>query len=276
MAFLICGGVIIDVLLPSAVFLITLIVVFTHTKVQGRFRSFIGERQLRLREVILLVAAMSILVAVLVLVPSSAIIVVFLFVYSAVLFLFTCLLIPKYHLAVLTPAIFVALYLLYRGTLWWNLYLFNLFAVVFSVLVSVYMGSLFSWKTTTLFVALLTIMDIIQVFGTKFMVAYGERMIQLSLPVVIILPTFPSQMGFMALGLGDIFLAGLLGIQTIQKFGKRFGLVCVTSIAVVFMVLEMLLLNLEVWFFPATVMVLAGWLVALGARQLHRLRFSGR
>ena len=262
---------IIDVLLPSALFLITVTVVFLYTKYEGKFRSFFGEKELRLRDVILLVATMGIMVTVLVFIPSIAIMVGFLYIYSMVLFLFTYLVVPKYHLAILTPAIFVALYLLYNDTLWWNPYLLNLFAITFSILVSVYMGSLFSWKTTALFVALLTIMDVIQVFGTKFMIATGKKMIQLRLPVVIILPTFPSQIGLMALGLGDIFLAGLLSIQTTQKYGKRFGLVSMISIAVVFMMLEMILLNYRVLFFPATVLVIAGWLIALGARQLYKL-----
>lgn len=262
---------IIDILLPAVLFLITVTVVFLYTKFEGKFRSFFGEKELRLRDIILIVATMGVMITVLVFIPSIAIMVGFLYVHSMVLFLFTYMVIPKYHLAILTPAIFVALYLLYRSTLWWNLYLLNLFAITFSILVSVYMGSLFSWKTTTLFVALLTIMDTIQVFGTRFMVVASEKMLQLNLPVVIILPTFPSQIGFMELGLGDIFLAGLLSIQTTQKYGKRFGLASMISIAVVFMMLEMILLNYRVPFFPATVLVIAGWLIALGVRQLYKL-----
>ncbi len=103
------------------------------------------------------------------------------------------------------------------------------------------------------------------------MVTYGERVIDLGLPVVIILPIFPSQIGFMALGLGDVFLSGLLSIQTTQKYGKRFGLVSMASIAVVFMILETMLLNYRVPVFPATVLVIAGWLIALGARQFYKL-----
>lgn len=262
---------IVDVLLSFTLFLITVTVVFLYTKYEQKFRSFFGEKELRLRDVILLVAAMSLMVTVLVFIPSIAIMVGFLYVYSMVLFLFTYMIIPKYHLAVLTPAIFVALYLLYKDTIWWNPYLLNVFAITFSIFVSVYMGSLFSWKTTAIFVTLLTIVDIIQVFGTRFMVAYGEKMIQLSLPVVIIVPTFPSQIGLIALGLGDIFLAGLLSIQTMQRYGRRFGLVSMISIAVVFMILETVLLNYSVPFFPATVLVIGGWIIALGARRLYKL-----
>lgn len=262
---------ILDVLLPLVLFLITAAVVFLYTKYEKKVKTFFGEKELRLRDVILLVAIMGIMVTVLVFIPSITIMVGFLYVYSLVLFMFTYLAVPKWYLAILTPVIFVALYLLYKDTLWWNPYLLNIFAITFSILVSVYMGSLFSWKTTGLFVALLTILDIIQVFGTKFMIAYGEKMIELRLPVVIIVPTFPSQIGLMALGLGDIFLAGLLSIQTTQKYGKRFGLVSMISIAVVFMILEMMLLNYRVPFFPATVLVMSGWLIALGARQLYKL-----
>lgn len=262
---------VIDVLLPSVLFLIMVTVVFLYTKSQRRFRSFLGEREFRLRDVILLVMAMGIMVAVLVIVPSVAIMIGFLYAFSVALFIFTYIVVPKYYLAIITPVIFVALYLLYKDTIWWNLYLLNLFAIIFSVLVSVYMGSMFSWKTTALFVTLLIVLDIIQVFGTRFMVTYGERVIELGLPVVIILPIFPSQIGFMALGLGDVFLSGLLSIQTTQKYGKRFGLVSMASIAVVFMILETMLLNYRVPVFPATVLVIAGWLIALGARQFYKL-----
>jgi presenilin-like A22 family membrane protease len=262
---------IIDVLLPSVLFLIMVTVVVLYARLKAKFKSFLGEKELRLKDVILLVASMGIMVTVLVFIPSIAIMVGFLYVYCMVLFLFTYLMVPRYHLAILSPAIFVALYLLYKDSVWWNPFLLDLFAVVFSVFVSVYLGSLFSWKTTTLFVTLLTAMDVIQVFGTQFMVAASEKVIQLSLPVVIILPTFPSQAGQLALGLGDIFLAGLLSIQTTQRYGRKFGIAAMTSIAVVFMMLEMLLLNYHVPFFPATVLVIAGWLIALGARQLYKL-----
>lgn len=262
---------ILDVLLPSVLFLITVAIVFLYTKFEKKVKTFFGEKELRPRDVILLVAAMGFMVTVLVFIPSIAIMAGFLYVYSMVLFMFAYFVVPKWYLAILTPAIFVALYLLYKDTIWWTPYLLNIFAITFSILVSVYMGILFSWKTTALFVALLTIMDIIQVFGTRFMIAYSEKVIQLSLPVVIILPTFPSNVGLMALGLGDIFLAGLLSIQTTQKYGKRFGLISMISIAVVFMILEMMLLNYRVSFFPATVLVIAGWLIALGARQLYKL-----
>ncbi len=265
---------IIDVLLPSVLFVIMVIVVFLYRRYERKFSSFFGEKELRLRDIVLLVAAMAVMVTVLVFIPSIAIMVGFLYVYSMVLFIFTYMVIPKFHLAILTPALFVALYLLYRNTLWWNPYLLDVFAIIFSVLVSVYMGSLFSWKTTVLFVGLLTVMDIIQVFGTRFMIATGEKLIQLSLPVVITLPTFPSQVGLMRLGLGDIFLAGLLSIQTTQKYGKRFGIASMIAIAVVFLILETLLLNYRIPYFPATVLVIAGWFIALGARQL-RVYYKG-
>ncbi len=175
---------------------------------------------------------------------------------------------PRWYLAFLTPVLFIALYF----SPYWNLFTFNLFALVFAVFVSVYLGSLFTWKTTAAFVVLLTIMDIVHVLITGFIVESAERLVgELRLPVVIILPTFPSEDFFNILGLGDIFLAGLLSVQTAQKYGKKFGLASIGAIAVVFLILQTVLLNYYAHAFPATILVVSGWLTALAARHLYQL-----
>jgi hypothetical protein len=117
-------------------------------------------------------------------------------------------------------------------------------------------------------------MDIVQVLITGFMVESSQKMIGLQLPVMIIVPTFPSRdispSGLIGLGLGDFFLTGLLCIQTMQKYGKKFGLASVGTIAIVFLLLETVLINNNVESFPATVFVISGWLTALGARYLYK------
>ena len=267
-----------DVSLPLALFLITAAVLFLYTKFGEKVKSLLGGKEFTTRDTVLLVVAMGAMITVLgwtiIEIPEMAIMVLFLYSYSMILFLFTYLVIPKWYLAVLTPALFVALFILFRDTCLWTPYLMNLFAVIFAICISVYMGGLFSWKTTTLFVILLTLMDIVQVLITGFMVEASNKMMALQLPVMISVPTFPSRdisiTGNIYLGLGDIFLTGLLCIQTMQKYGKKFGLVSVGTIAIVFLLLETVLINYNGGFFPATVFVISGWLTALGARYLYK------
>jgi hypothetical protein len=146
--------------------------------------------------------------------------------------------------------------------------LFNFFAIIFGVCISIYMGSLFTWKTTVGFASLLTAVDVIQVLVTRFTVISAEKALELGLPVGIILPTFPYK-GWTFLGLGDILLLGLLSIQTTRKHGREFGRASIVSMTVAFLLLQTILLNAGAESFPATVLVISGWLTALGARHLY-------
>ena len=258
-----------DVLLPSALFLIAVAIVFLYALYEKKVSSLFGEKEFRVWHVVLLVIAIGAMVTVIVLIPTEAIRILFLLSYSAILFLFTYLIVPKWYLAVPTPVLFVTLYF----SPYWNIYSFNFFAIIFAICISIYMGSLFTWKTTAAFVALLTIMDVIQVLITGLMVASGEKALGLLLPVAIILPTFPSK-GWTILGLGDIFLFGLLSIQTAQKYGRKFAFASILSVTIVFFLLQTILLNYGVQSFPATVLVISGWLTALGARHLYKLHAS--
>jgi len=258
---------ILDVLLPSVLFLIAVATIFLYAKFEKKVDSLLGGTELRIGHVVLLVAAIGIIVTILVFVPERAMMVFFLFAYSTILFLFTYLLAPKWYLAVPIPVLFIALYL----SPYWNIYLFNFFAIIFAVCISVYMGSLFTWKTTAAFVALLTIVDVIQVLVTRFTVISAEKALELRLPVAIILPMFPYE-GWTLLGLGDVFLFGLLSIQTTRKYGRKFGLASILSVTIVFLLLQTILLNYDVKSFPATVLVISGWLTSLGARYLYKTR----
>jgi len=256
---------ILDILLPSVLFLIAVATIFLYAKFEKKTSSLFGGTKFRIEHVVLLVAAIGIMVTILIFVPEIAMKVFFIFAYSTIMFLFTYLLAPKWYLAVPIPILFIILYL----SPYWNIYLFNFFAIIFAVCISIYMGSLFTWKTTAAFVILLTIMDIIQVLITGHMITSAEKALELGLPVAIILPTFPYE-GWTFLGLGDIFLFGLLSIQTTRKYGRNFGLASIVSITVVFLLLQTILLNTGVESFPATVLVISGWLTSLGARYLYK------
>jgi hypothetical protein len=204
-------------------------------------------------------------ITVLVSIPEQSLLLLFTFAYVAILFLFTYLFVPKWYFAVAPPVIFIVLFLYF-----WNLYIFNFFAILFGVSISIYVGKLFTWKTTAAFVALLTIIDIIQVLVTRFMVASAEKLLKLGLPVGIILPTFPYAGGSTFLSLGDIFLMGLLVIQNTPKHGRKFGLTSIISIVIVFFLFQTTLLNSDIQDFPATVFVVSGWLTSLAARYLYK------
>ena len=266
---------IVDISLPVALSLITLAVLFVHTKLSGKVTSLLGGREFKTRDVVLLVVMMGVMVTVLgwtvITIPERAIMVFFLFAYSTTLFLFTYLLVPRWYLAVVAPAIFIAMYFLF-----WNLILLNVFAVLFAICISVYLGNLFTWKTTAIFVGLLTVMDVVQVLLTGFMVESSGKAIGLQLPALIALPSFPLQGYIMFLGIGDIFLSGLLVIQSTQRYGKRWGLATIVAIGVVFFLLETVLMNSGIGAFPATVLVIAGWLTALGTRYVYKSPLFGR
>jgi len=254
----------IDVVLPFTLFLITTVVSLLYGKYEGKIKSLLGGKELRLRDAVFLVVAMGVMVTSLMFITKEVILAFFMFIYSLVLFTFTYLVKPKWYLAILPPAFFIILYFYF-----WNLYWLNFFAFVFSVFVSVYLGSLFTWKITAAFAALLTLMDVVQVLVTGFMGTSAQKIVELGLPTVVILPTFPSE-GHIILGLGDIFLSGLLVIQTTRKYGRKFGIVSTISIASGFLLFETILLNFIFRYFPATVMVIFGWLAALGIRYLYK------
>jgi len=268
-----------DVLLPLVLFLIMLATFFLYFRYEKRIGFVFKEVKFRYYHAVLLFEATSIVVSVLVFVPGEAIRVLYLCVYSLGLFLFTYLVVPKWYLAVLPPALFTALYLVYEDTYLWNVnmpphtpYLLNLFAIIFAIFMSIYLGSLFTWKTTAAFAVLITIVDIVNVLITGFTVESAEKLVEvLRLPVAIIVPTFPYVGAVMTLVLGDVFLAGLLGIQTAKKYGEKFGLASITAIAAVFLILHTVLLNYYLQAFPATVLVISGWLLVLATRHLYKL-----
>lgn len=252
-----------DVLLSLILFLVSLITLFLYDKYEVKVKSLFGENKIRTRDAVLIVLMMGTMITIIAFIPQLALMVLILFTYALLLFLFTYVISPKWYLAILPPALFIIFYFFY-----WNIYLSDIFAILFVVSISLFLGRLFTWKSTVAFVTLLIIMDIIQVLVTQYMVVSVEKMLELQLPTMIIVPTFPLE-GYAILGLGDILLTSLLSIQTLRKYGKRFGLASCMSIAIVFLLVETVLLNYELGFFPATVMIASGWIIVLVIRYLH-------
>lgn len=255
-----------DVVLPSIISIIAAATVLLYAEVEKKIKSVFEEKEFRVRDAVFLVISMGIMVTIIVIVPQQAIRALFLVAYSFVLFLFTYVVTEKWYFAVLPSAVFVALYL----SSYWNLLLLNIFAIIFAVLVTVYLGGLFSWKTVMVFAALITVMDFIQVFGTGFMGASAEKLLDLELPIMLLVPTFPVKAsGLLGLGLGDVFLTGLLAIQTAQKYGRNAGFISAIAVGFAFFVFEFIIFSYQyTGFFPATLVVVAGWLLGFGGNLL--------
>jgi presenilin-like A22 family membrane protease len=259
-----------DVVLPSIITIIAAATVLLYAKVEKKIKSAFEEKEFGVRDIVFLVIGMGVMVTIIALVPllipQQAIRALFLVAYSFILFLFTYVVTEKWYFALLPSAVFVALYL----SPYWNLLLLNIFAIIFAVLITVYLGSMFSWKTVIVFATLITVMDFIQVFGTGFMGASAENLLNLELPIMLIVPPFPvNTSGFLGLGLGDIFLTGLLAIQTAQKYGRNAGFISAVAVGFAFFVFEFIIFSYQyTGFFPATLVVMGGWLLGFGGNLL--------
>jgi presenilin-like A22 family membrane protease len=255
-----------DVVLPSIISIIAAATVLLYAKVEKKIKSAFEEKEFRVSDAVFLVIGMGVMVTIIVLVPQQAILALFLVAYSFVLFLFTYVVTEKWYFALLPSAVFVALYL----SPYWNLLLLDVFAIIFAALVTVYLGGMFSWKTVMVFAALITVMDFIQVFGTGCMGASAEKLLDLELPIMLLVPTFPVKIsGLLGLGLGDVFLTGLLAIQTAQKYGRNAGLISAVAVGFAFFVFEFIVFSYDyTGFVPATLVVMGGWLLGLGGNLL--------
>ncbi len=199
----------------------------------------------------------------------------------------------RWYVAVQPPAIFVLLFVFFNflhnaGTAAvWAPYLMDVFGLTFAVLIILYLSSLFSWKTVGLFAVLLTTMDIILVIGTPAMVTAATSFTSLGLPVLVWIPNLPLilQSGsvlFRGLGLGDFFFAGVLTVQTFNKYGKKTAFISAVAIAVAFGIWEAFLgdiirglqpiLGRNIGGFPGTVMIISGWAPIIAWKILSQRR----
>ncbi|MEM3549730.1 MAG: hypothetical protein QXN87_00390 [Candidatus Bathyarchaeia archaeon] len=322
--------------MPLVLFAVTSAAIFWSDKTAKKLKAAFEEREFGVRDVIMLIIAIVVIVSVIIFIPHIAVMTVFLFAYSMLLFLFTyifsdfhkaraqlfCVLFliisltaasisllisasnvifiyggsaflclfglafaglvyeekrggsnERWYLAVLPPAVFVILYVFFSGTSIWYPFLLDLYGGVFAVLIILYLGSLFTWRTSMIFVSLLTAVDIFLVFVTGSMVSAAKHVSVLRLPVLITLPTFPviaAEGGalFMSLGLGDFFFAGLIAVQTLNRYGKTPAFLSAIAMSLSFFIFEMLILNLKLKVFPGTLMIICGWLVFMSFKAV--------
>ena len=348
-----------DIAMPLALFAVATAALLLNERTEGKLKTTFEERELRTRDVVLLVVMVTVAISVIAYISildpgqifQNIILLVFIFAYSMLLFVFSYLfsgmkrrraqlfslgfaiasllagtiglLEPfadslalyralafyalaafaiasiiidakkadvqeRWYIAVQPPALFVLLFVffnvVYDGTPVWAPVLLDVFALTFAVLIILYLGSLFTWKTALVFAVLLTIVDIILVLGTGSMVVAAQQFTGLGLPVLVHLPNVPlvfSSEGivlFRGLGLGDFFFAGILALQTFKKFGKQTGYASVVAMTVSFAVFEAFLpeivvlleplLQREIGGFPGTLMIILGWLPVVAWKML--------
>ena len=324
-----------DVTMPLTLFTVTVAAMLLSGKVERKLKSAVEEKEFKTRDTVLLVAAMSVTISLVVFIPQIAIMALFLFAYSLLLFVFTyvfsgfsqrknavvsaCLFAvtmvaavvsffsfglrntsiygtiaflclggftlvaavdqktaetgERWVLAVLPPAIFVGLYFFFSATPLWFPFLLNMYGLIFALMIIMYLGTLFTWKTTLIFATLLTIMDIILVLFTGTMVSAARAVTALRLPVLVSLPTLPAilvQRGwlYMSLGLGDFFFAGLLATQSYKKFGRNTAVLSTIGGCISFFVFETFMLNYEWSAFPGTLMIVVGWIPFVAAKLI--------
>jgi hypothetical protein len=193
--------------------------------------------------------------------------------YGLAIFAFAALLIElrrtvsggRWYLAALPPALFIVVFFVFGSTPIWFPFLFDAFGVVFAILITLYLSTLFTWKTTFIFASLLTAIDFVLVLIIPVMESAATQITGLGLPVLIILPVIPpifttAGLQPIALGLGDFFFAGTLATQTYKKFGRGTAIVSAVTMSLAFGVFEILLLNTDFGAFPGTLMIIFGWL----------------
>jgi hypothetical protein len=351
----------VDIAMPLALLAVSAAALLLNRRTEGKLKTTFEERELRTRDIVMLVVMIVVAVSVIGYVSlidpgqifQNVILLVFLFSYSMLLFIFSylfsgmkqrraqlfslvfavaglvagtvSLLEPfadgltvyravafyglaafalasiiidakkaeqqeRLHLAVQPPALFVLLFILfnvaYDGVQVWAPALLDVFAFTFAVLIILYLGSLFTWKTTLIFAGLLTVVDTILVLGTGTMITAAQQFTGLGLPVLVHLPNVPfvfsleGDLLFRGLGLGDFFFAGILALQTFKKFDKKTAYISIVTMTLSFAIwlafMSEILTALEPLLghiargFPGTLMIITGWIPVVVWKLVER------
>jgi hypothetical protein len=255
-----------DIAMPLTLLLVTLVAMFLSQKAGAKLKSSLEEREMTTRDVVFLAAGMAIVISIIAFVPQMAIMVFFLFSYSSLLFIISYVFSNKrWYVSIVPPATFLLLYIFLRDTTLWSDYLVNVYGLIFATLIILYIGGIFTWKTTLIFGGIITALDIVLVLVTGAMITSLNQTVSLKLPVVVKVPIIPpiiveGRWIPMGLGLGDFFFAGLLAIQTWKRFGRKTALLSAVGMAVSFFAFATFLLNYGPLFFPGTLMIVCGWI----------------
>lgn len=241
------------------IFMVMAAALFIEKKIGYKKEKIFEKGQISTRDAVLFTVFIGILITVLgtivkygVLGILSAITII---AFSAILFSFTYTLLDKYRvLAILPPGFFISAYISLRGTILWDVFLLNIFAVTSAIIVVYFLGTLFTWRSTLAFAFLLCILDIYHVFISGAMTEVAIASINLKLPNIVI---FQGK----GLGLGDLVLAGILTIQALIQKGQKHATLTIISITTTFLIFEFLFDTIlyKIGVFPATIIITTGW-----------------
>jgi len=266
-----------DITMPLTLVAVTLVSWWLNQKTESKLKTTLEEKEFKTRDAVLLVIGMAVMVSAIVLLRDmiAPLMILFLFSYSTLLFIFTYIFSNKReYLAAIPPATFVLLYAFFSTTDIWRYYLSNVYGVIFAILITLYIGTLFTWKTTVIFTGLLTVMDIILVLVTGTMIEAAKTVAGLNLPVMVQLPIVPlimseaGELGLTGLGLGDFFFAGLLAIQTHKRYGRKTTIASIAAMAITFGIFEIAMLTYWRRPLPGTLMIILGWAVVAVSKML--------
>lgn len=247
-----------DVILPISLFAVVTVTILVYQKLEGKIKLLFEEKRLGKYEVVLFVGTMGLMITLIAYIPVLSIQIIYLSCLTFLLFSFIYVIFKRLLLAVFPPIVLILFYFFY-----WNIYVFNLFAIIFACIITIYLNTLFSWKTISIFAILITLLDVFQVFGTGFMGQAAVKILELKLPVLIVLPTYPVE-GIMGLGLGDILLSGLLSTQMVMNRGQKVGILTAFTISMSLFFYEFVSFNyISFTYFPATIIVIIGWLFTI-------------
>ena len=271
-----------DITMPIFLFLLCFASIKIYKKFEDKLKQILEEKEFQIKDVIVLVAVMGVMISIMVLVPSLALTVIILFAFSMLLFTFSLIATEKWYISIIPPIVFILLYcfgVFLNIPYLWNSYITNIFATLFAIMITVYVGGLFTWKTTAIFAVLLTAIDIVHVFLTGHMVKLAEHAIESKLPLLVSLPVLPpiyTEKGLAptGLGLGDLFFAGMLSIQTFKEMNRKYALYSILGISISYFIFEALLLTYRIAFFPGTLVIICGWFPVILVQKLREKTFK--
>ncbi len=252
----------IDLILPTVSLVFLNVVVWAYPRVEHKMKRFMEEGEFTVKDALGLALVLAVAVAILAISPSALLLVLSMIGIGFVLNLTSLIITGNRWISVILPAVFYVCFFFF-----WNLKLLNVFALILSFGASLILASAFSWSSSLVFIAVLTLIDVIHVFGTKMMVEVGQKGIQLGLPIMLLLPAYPAG-GYLGFGLGDLFVASLITIRNWERFGGKAGLI--TSIHVTFFLGIMIPIVERFGALPATIFISAGWVTSYLQMRIAR------
>ncbi len=244
-----------DLTIPIVIFIFSVTISYVYPSFEKRVEKlFAGERELSCKEIALVLLIISINLVVMFFLPENFL--PYLILFATCVFLFSAfyILTNKEAISVALVIFFLASYFFLKG----NIITFNMFSFIIAFSASLIFNTLFTWRTVWLFLTVLTSLDVFFVFCTNIMVTVAERALELSLPLLIKLPSFPLFLNrTIGLGLGDLLVASLIAVQTAKEINKKAGLMSSIGMSLSTVVMGIVLLNFKSAL-PATVFLYSG------------------